>query len=397
MEQRVNKMTTDKETEREFNIESAKSDEMGWETFRDWPEERLAALFEERCRKIMPPDQIAAEKAAFRWSKVAKPLGSLGVLEDDITRIAGMTGSAAVKIDKKALVIFCSDNGVVEEGVTQAGQEVTAAVTSNFTRGDSCACLMAEKAGVDVFPVDIGVACEIGETGEAHPLTDRKIRRGTSNFVREPAMTGREALLAVLAGIDMVRELNDKGYQIIATGEMGIGNTTTSSAVASVLLGVDPAEVTGRGAGLSREGLERKILAIRKGISLHRPKPENGLEVLAKVGGFDLAGLAGVFLGGAIYHIPVVIDGFISAAAAAAAAAIQKTAADYMLAAHVSAEPAGRRMLEFLGKKPAIEAGMCLGEGTGAVALFPLLDMTLAVYEKMCTFSDMEIEEYKPL
>lgn len=390
-------MTTVKETVENLNIEPAKAEETGWEMFREWTEDRLAALFEERCREIIPTDRIAAEKAAFRWSKVAKPLGSLGVLEDDIIRIAGMTGSAAVRIDKKALVIFCSDNGVVEEGVTQAGQEVTAAVTANFTRGDSCACLMAEKAGADVFPVDIGVACEIGETGEAHPLTDRKIRRGTSNFVKEPAMTGREVLLAVLAGIDMVRNLKDKGYQIIATGEMGIGNTTTSSAVASVLLGADPAEVTGRGAGLSSEGLERKILAIRKGLGLHRPDPENGLDVLAKVGGFDLAGLAGVFLGGAIYHIPVIIDGFISAAAAAAAVAIRRTAADYMLAAHVSAEPAGRRMLGFLGKKPAIEAGMCLGEGTGAVALFPLLDMTLAVYEKMCTFSDMEIEEYKPL
>ena len=234
-EQRVDKMTMDKETERELNIEPAKAEETGWEMFREWTEDRLAALFEERCREIIPTDRIAAEKAAFRWSKVAKPLGSLGVLEDDIIRIAGMTGSAAVRIDKKALVIFCSDNGVVEEGVTQAGQEVTAAVTANFTRGDSCACLMAEKAGADVFPVDIGVACEIGETGEAHPLTDRKIRRGTSNFVKEPAMTGREVLLAVLAGIDMVRNLKDKGYQIIATGEMGIGNTTTSSAVASVL------------------------------------------------------------------------------------------------------------------------------------------------------------------
>ena len=178
---------------------------------------------------------------------------------------------------------------------------------------------------------------------------------------------------------------------------MGIGNTTTSSAVTSVLLGLDPAAVTGKGAGLSDSGLQQKIRTIKRGIELHKPDPSDGLDVLSKVGGFDLAGLAGGFLGGAIFRIPVVIDGFISAAAAAAAVAINETAGGYMLAAHVSAEPAGRKMLDFLGKKPAIEAGMCLGEGTGAVALFPLLDMTLAVYERMSTFKDIEIDEYKPL
>ena len=303
----------------------------------------------------------------------------------------------AVKLDKKALIIFCADNGVVEEGVTQTGQEVTAAVTSNFTKGESCACLMAEKAGADVYPVDIGVACELGETGTVHPLIDRKIRKGTDNFIKTTAMTRREAVLAVLAGIELAGELKNKGYQIIATGEMGIGNTTTSSAVASVLLGLDPAAVTGKGAGLSDSGLQQKIRTIRRGIELHKPDPSDGLDVLSKVGGLDLAGLAGVFLGGAIFRIPVVIDGFISAAAAAAAVAINETAGGYMLAAHVSAEPAGRKMLDFLGKKPAIEAGMCLGEGTGAVALFPLLDMTLAVYERMSTFEDIEIDEYKPL
>ena len=382
---------------RSLGREPGREAEIQWETYRDWTEGQLSALLEEQCGRLVPADKEAERAAAFRFSKIAKPLGSLGVLEEDIIKIAGMTGSSAVKLDKKALIIFCADNGVVEEGVTQTGQEVTAAVTSNFTKGESCACLMAEKAGADVYPVDIGVACELGETGTVHPLIDRKIRKGTDNFIKTTAMTRREAVLAVLAGIELAGELKNKGYQIIATGEMGIGNTTTSSAVTSVLLGLDPAAVTGKGAGLSDSGLQQKIRTIKRGIELHKPDPSDGLDVLSKVGGFDLAGLAGVFLGGAIFRIPVVIDGFISAAAAAAAVAINETAGGYMLAAHVSAEPAGRKMLDFLGKKPAIEAGMCLGEGTGAVALFPLLDMTLAVYERMSTFKDIEIDEYKPL
>ena len=269
-------------------------------------------------------------------------------------------------------------------------------VTENMTDGNSSVCLMAERAGVDVFPVDIGVCREL-RSGTRNPLIRKKLAYGTKNFRKEPAMSRETAVSAIAAGLCMAGELKEKGYRLIATGEMGIGNTTTSSAVTSVLLGLDPAAVTGKGAGLSDSGLQQKIRTIKRGIELHKPDPSDGLDVLSKVGGFDLAGLAGVFLGGAIFRIPVVIDGFISAAAAAAAVAINETAGGYMLAAHVSAEPAGRKMLDFLGKKPAIEAGMCLGEGTGAVALFPLLDMTLAVYERMSTFKDIEIDEYKPL
>lgn len=365
--------------------------------YRTWTEAELEQRLSELLRRIEPPSETAAEQARVRWSQVAKPLGSLGLLEEDVTEIAGIIGGSSIRLDKKALVIFCADNGVVEEGVTQTGQEVTAVVAGNFTRGESCACLMAERSGTEVFPVDIGVACELRETGERYPLIDRKIRKGTGNFVKEPAMTRGETLAAVLTGMDLVRVLQEQGYQIIATGEMGIGNTTTSSAVASVLLAADPSEVTGKGAGLSDEGLKRKVAAIRKGLSLHQPNPDDGLDVLSKVGGLDLAGLAGVFLGGAVYRVPVVIDGFISAAAAAAATAIDQRVRGFMLAAHVSSEPAGKRMLDYLGKQAPIQAGMCLGEGTGAVALFPLLDMTLSVYERMSTFTEIEIEEYQPL
>ena len=384
---------------RNFGCRGTGSSSVGSRTadFRSWAEEELDSCFMSLKSRIRPLDSDALSEARFRWSKVAKPLGSLGLLEEAITQIAGVTGAARAAVEKKALAVFCADNGVVEEGVTQTGQDVTAVVTANFTRGNTCSCLMARRAGAVVYPVDVGVACDLGNLGEVYPLLDRKIRPGTANFTKGPAMTRREALIAVLTGMDLVRVLKEDGYGILATGEMGIGNTTTSSAVASVLLGADPAEMTGKGAGLSEDGLKRKIDAIRRGIALNRPDPKDGLDVLAKVGGFDLAGLCGVFLGGAVYRLPVVIDGFISAAAAVAAAAVEDAARDYMLAAHVSAEPAGERLLKWLGKESAIRAGLCLGEGTGALALFPLLDMAADIYREMSTFSDIEIEEYRPL
>lgn len=365
--------------------------------YREWPEEELWERFAELAVRIVPADKGAFERCGRRWSHVAKPLGSLGVLEEDVQKLAAISGTENVRIGKKALVVFCADNGVVEEGVTQTGQEVTAVVTANLTRGESCSCLMAGVAGAEVFPVDIGVACGLGPLGSRFPLIDRKIRKGCANFTKEPAMTRREALAAVLTGMDMARALKEEGYDILAAGEMGIGNTTASSAVTAALLSADPAETTGRGAGLSSEGLSRKIDAVRRGLLLHRPDPCDGMGILRAVGGLDLAGLCGLCLGGAAYRIPVVLDGFISAAAAAAATALESHVPEYLLASHVSAEPAGERLLSFLGLKPAIRAGLCLGEGTGALALFPLLDMALEVYNRMRTFEEIQIEEYRPL
>lgn len=350
---------------------------------------------DEKLRKIQPPDEEAAYQARVRWNAVAKPLHSLGVLEEDIIKIAGMTGKPEVSLEKKALVIMCADNGIVEEGVTQTGQEVTAIVTQNFTTGNACSCIMAERAGADVFPVDIGVAGTLDNCGSLYPLLKKKIRPGTANFRKGPAMAREEAERAVLTGIHIVEELKKKGYGIIATGEMGIGNTTTSSAVASVLLEKEPVEMTGRGAGLSDKGLETKIQAIRDGILINHPDKNDGLDVLAKVGGLDIAGLAGVFLGGAICRLPIVIDGFISGAAALAAKAICPDCAGYMIASHVSSEPAGRLVLSALGLVPAISAGMCLGEGTGALAFLPVLEMGLSVYKQMSTFQDIHVEEYE--
>ena len=292
------------------------------EDFRHFSEKELEIRFDQLKKQIVPADKTIREQAEKHWGHVAKPLGSLGVLEEDIVRAAAAQGEEVPDFSKRALLIFCADNGVVEEGVSQTGQEVTAAVVSNMTRGRSCSCLMAEKAEADVFPIDMGIACEVEHRGELYPLTERKIRRGTSNFTKAAAMTRQEVLTAILTGIDAVRVLKEQGYRLSAVGEMGIGNTTTSSAVASVLLQKDPELVTGAGAGLDSAGLKRKTEVIRRGIGLHHPDPMDGMEVLQKVGGFDLAAMAGAFLGGAIYHVPVVIDGVIAAAAAAAAGRI---------------------------------------------------------------------------
>ena len=344
----------------------------------------------ELCAGIRPADAQAAAAAADHWSRVAKPLGSLGVLEEDIVRIAGIQGTEQVKLANKAVAVFCADNGVVAEGVTQTGQEVTAVVAGNMTRGASSVCQMAKVAGAKVLPVDIGMARPVPGT------IDRCVRRGTGNIAKEPAMTREEAVQAVLAGAELVAKLKEQGCCLLATGEMGIGNTTTAAAVLSVLLPAQPREVTGRGAGLSTPGLARKVAAIEAAIALHQPDAKDGIDVLCKVGGLDIAGIAGTFLGGAYYHIPVLIDGIISAAGALAAKCICPAAGDYMLASHVSNEPAGERVLAALGVKPVLRAGMCLGEGTGAVAVMPLLDMALGVYYGVPTFEAANIETYTP-
>ncbi|GLC77896.1 nicotinate-nucleotide--dimethylbenzimidazole phosphoribosyltransferase [Lacrimispora brassicae] len=346
--------------------------------------------------QIRSLDVSSMEMARKRWAQVAKPLNSLGVLEDDIVKMAGIRETSKVGMDKRALVILCADNGIVEEGVTQTGREVTALVAENMTRGDSSVCIMAEQAGVDVFPVDIGVARDL-VSGSRYPLISRKTAYGTKNFHREPAMKREEAVRSIETGIKLVRELAEAGYQLIATGEMGIGNTTTSSAVASMLLNKAPEVLTGRGAGLNDEGLKRKLGVIKEAVETYGPVCRDAVDVLACVGGFDVAGLTGVFLGGAIYRIPVLVDGFISAAAALAADCIYPGCRNYMLASHVSAEPAGRLLLDELGLVPLIQAGMCLGEGTGAVAGIPLLDMAVSVYTKMSSFEDVHIEAYKPM
>ncbi|MBS7007392.1 nicotinate-nucleotide--dimethylbenzimidazole phosphoribosyltransferase [Anaerostipes sp.] len=344
----------------------------------------------ELCGKITLPDETAMEQCRKRWNNIAKPLNSLGKLEDLTVKLAGITGEKNLNLSKKALVCMCADNGVVEEGISQSGQDVTAVVSENLLRGKATSSVMCRHLGVDLFAVDVGIACET-------QLIQKKTAYGTRNMAKEPAMTKEETLSAVNAGISMAYDLHSKGYRIAATGEMGIGNTTTSSAAASVLLDRPAGEMTGRGAGLDSDGLCRKIRVIEQAVRLHKPDKQDPLDVLSKVGGFDLAALTGLFLGGAAAKLPIVMDGFISGTAALAAVRICPDTVHYILPSHRSKEPAAGILLDALGLEPCLDCSMSLGEGTGALALFPLLDLALAVYHEMSTFEEVDIEQYVPL
>ncbi len=355
--------------------------------------------------KIDKPDSNAYDAACRHWDGIAKPLDGLGKLEDMVKKIAAVAGNADVDISKKAVIIMCADNGIIEEGVSQSGCDVTAIVSANMAKGIASVCRMAKIAGADCFPVNIGIKFDIEEDN----LIDRRISRGTKNFLKEPAMTENEVLDAFIAGIDIVRGLKGKGYNIIATGEMGIGNTTTSSTIASVLLNKSVRSVTGSGAGLDNEGIENKINVIEHAIKRYNfdkfgavihsgQKPDIKKsyvwEILRCVGGLDIAGLCGVFAGGAIYHIPVVIDGVISAVAALVAEKLLNGCRNYMLPSHAGREPACREILNELDLVPVIDADLALGEGTGAVLLFPMLDMAMEVYRENTTFNDINIGQY---
>ena len=338
-------------------------------------------------------DEGAHRAAKRRWDACAKPLGSLGLLETAVERLAALTGSPEVCLTPRALLVLCADNGVVAQGVAQSGSEVTAAVTRNLALGRTSVCRMAAVADCAVVPVDLGVL----DFPPVEGVLRRRAGNGTADLSQGPAMAREQAVQAVLTGMDLVREQKERGVRLVATGEMGIGNTTTSSALAAVLLDRPVEDMTGRGAGLSSEGLQRKIRAIETAIQVNQPDPGDVLDVLHKVGGLDIAGLAGVFLGGALCRTPVLVDGFISSVAALVAARLCPDCRDYMLGSHASEEPASQLVLAELGLRPFLYAGMRLGEGTGAVAVMPLLDMGLAVYREMTTFEDTNIEAYQPL
>ena len=332
----------------------------------------------------------AMEQAKQRGDAIAKPLHALGRLEDLIVQIAGVQGTADVRIDKRCALVFCGDHGVVREGVSQVGSEVTALVAKSIAEGTGNINLMAGAAQADVFAVDMGMLTPVPGT------IDRRVGAGTANMTKGPAMSRAQAEQAVQSGIGLMGEMKQRGYQIAVIGEMGIGNTTASSAVASALLDMPVETVTGRGAGLSDEGLKRKIAAIQRAIQVNRPHGDDPMDVLCKLGGFEIAGMAGAFLGGYQYHLPAITDGVIPNVAALIAARMCGEAASAILPGHVSAEPADRIILEELGMEPILHARMALGEGTGGVLLLPLLDMALRVYHGPHTFVGLGMEAYTP-
>ncbi len=338
------------------------------------------------------PDADAMRAARARWDAVAKPLHGLGRLEDLIVQIAGIQGSPEVALAPRCALIFCADNGVVAEGVSQSGSEVTALVAQSIARGEANVSLMAAAANAQAVAVDMGMAQRVD-----HPaLICRRLAPGTRCIACGPAMTRSQAEQAVKTGWQLVGELRAQGCRLIAVGEMGIGNTTTAAAVLCALLGLDPAQVAGRGAGLDDDGLARKVAVIRRALAINRPDPADALDVLCKVGGFDLAGMAGAFIGGAAHRVPMVIDGAVSGAAALLAARLCPACRDFMLPSHKGREPAAAIVLGALSLSPVLHADMALGEGTGAVALFPLLDMAARVYGGTHTFSSLGMGAYTP-
>ena len=340
---------------------------------------------------IAPPDETARVAAHAHWASLAKPLGGLGRLETMLEDAAALTGTSELHFDRRAVLVLCADNGVVAQGVSQTDAGVTRAVLQNLVARRTSVCRMAAAACCSVVPVDMGIA------GASVPgAVDCRIAPGTQDFTQGAAMTRAQAVQGIAAGIQLVREQKRAGMQIIATGEMGIGNTTSSSAVASVLLHRPVTEMTGRGAGLSDAGLQRKIRAIEAGIARNAPDADDPLDVLAKLGGFDIAGLCGVFLGGALENVPILMDGFISSVAALCAVRLCPAAEKAVFASHISGEPAACLVLEELHKKPLISADFHLGEGTGAVASLPLWDMALAVYTGCYSFAEGGIAPYTP-
>lgn len=344
----------------------------------------------ERIQKIKPVSSELYQKCQDRWDRVAKPLGGLGKLEALLCQIGAIQNRQDMQMKRKAVVVFCADNGVVAEGVTQCGSEVTANLVRVLAGGGASVNVMASVAGAQVMAIDVGVACDL----EIDGLYQAKIAYGTKNMVKAPAMTREQAVKSVQIGMETADFLIQQGYHLLAAGEAGIGNTTSGTAVLCALLDQPPKKLTGRGAGLSDDGLQRKIAAIERALAIHQPQAEDPLDVLYKVGGFDLGAMAGLFLGGALARTPVVMDGVISAAAALLAVRLCPAAVQYILPSHQSSELGMTAALTALQMEPVLQAQMHLGEGTGAVALFPLLDMAYAVYNNT-TFEEMKIEEYQ--
>ena len=327
-------------------------------------------------------DEEAAERARKHSDQLTKPPGSLGKLEDIAAQLAGMTGELWPDLSKRAVIVMAGDHGVCEEGVSAFPAAVTPQMVLNFLNGGAAVNVLARQAGADVVCVDVGVAAELD-----HPdLVSRKVVYGTRNMAKEPAMTREEAVAAINVGISVLEEQYARGVRMFATGEMGIGNTTASAAIVSVLAGLAPEASVGRGTGIDEETRQHKIMVVQRAINVNSPNPKDPIDVLAKVGGAEIAGLVGVIIGAAARRCPVVIDGYISSAAALVAAKLSPKAASYMIASHLSCEQGHRKLMDMLGLPPILHLDMRLGEGTGAVLAVHLVDASLRLMREMATF-----------
>lgn len=337
-------------------------------------------------REVLPLDRSAMTAAEEYQARLAKPPGSLGRLEEISIQLAGITGRVHNALNKKQLLVFAADNGVVAEGVSSAPQSVTKQQTINLMRGKTGAAVLAKHFGCGLTVCDVGVNADIYES----TVLNRKIAYGTQNICTGPAMTREQTLQAILTGAEIARTVD---ADVIGVGEMGIGNTTTSSAVLAVLLGADVEAVTGRGGGITEESFRKKKAVIRTAIEVNRPDRDDVVGVLSKVGGFDLAAMCGAFLGAAAARRPAVIDGLISAAAALCAVRLCPNAHGYLVPSHASFEIGYRLAMEAMDLHPLFDLGMRLGEGSGCPLAFQVLDAACAVINDMATFDEAGIND----
>lgn len=343
-------------------------------------------LLQETLGKIGPLDTAVMEKVQVRLNNLTKPLGSLGRLEDMVRQYAGIAREERPAVPQKCMVLTSADHGVAKLGVSAYPIETTIHMTRNYLLSQGAgANALAKFCKADMVVVDMGVA---GDLSDVPGLLHRKIAWGTNNFTEGPAMTREQAVRALEIGIEVVNEKVKEGYRCFSLGEMGIGNTTSSAAIVAAFAGLSPERATGRGTGISDSRMQVKIDAVRQALAVNKPDPADGIDVLAKVGGFEIGGLAGVILGAAANRCMVVIDGFNASAAGLIANALASESKHYMLASHLSAEPAHNKMLELLGLEAYIDMGLRLGEATGASLAMDLLDVSIKMFNEMATFAE---------
>ncbi len=344
-------------------------------------------LLNETLRAISEPDEKAKKIAKERLDSLAKPIGSLGKLEEIVIKMAGITGKVHNKIDKRNIVVMCADNGVVEEGVSACPQEFTMILTENMIKGLTGVSVLSKMTNTDLTVVDIGLNGDI----DYPEVLKCKINHGTRNFTKGPSMTYEEAVKAIETGIEIGDNLYNAGYKILGTGELGIGNTTTSAAVLSAFTGLEPEITSGKGAGLTEEQYNLKKEAIKKGIEVNKPNKEDPIDVISKVGGFDIAGMCGLFLSAAKNRKPIVMDGFISSAAALCAIRLNPLVKEYIFPSHLSNEPGAKCMMKEIGLSPMLDLEMRLGEGSGCPLAFQIIDAALFIMDNMATFEEASI------
>lgn len=350
----------------------------------------MSDLLAKTIASIKPLDKTAMMKAIQRQDSLTKPAGSLGRLEALSVQVAGIQGKPLPTIKQKAVIVMAADHGVAARGTSAFPQEVTGEMVLNFLHGGAAINVISRQAGARVVIVDMGVATKPA----ANPaLVSRRIAAGTQDMSKGPAMSIAQAQQAVEAGIEIVTAEIKRGLDLVATGDMGIGNTTASSAICAIMTGKTAAEVTGRGTGLDDTQLQNKIRIINEAIALNKPNKDNALDVLAKVGGFEIGGLAGVMLGAAANHVPVVVDGFISGAAALIAVGICPQAREYLIAGHCSVEPGHKIMWQHLELKPLLDLEMRLGEGTGATLAMNLVEASVHILAEMATFAEAGVAD----